>query len=80
MTKKQLEVRLLNHAATIASLTATIENREDRLVEHSNEIGRMLKVIDDVEAANRDLHVQKMAMQTKINHLTSVAKSLTAVL
>jgi len=80
MTKKQLlhRVSILETANT--SLQGTIKNREDRLVEHSNEIGRMLKVIDDVEAANRDLHVKHNLLQNKINHLTSALKSTTSVL
>jgi hypothetical protein len=57
-----------------------VSARDKAIAEHSNENERLLKVLDNVEAVNRDLHVQKIAMQAKINHLTSVAKSLTAVL
>ena len=80
MTKKQLLHRINILEMGNSSLQGTIKNREDRLVEHSNEIGRMLKVIDDVEAANRDLHVKHNLLQNKINMLTSALKSVTSTL
>ena len=80
MTKKQLLQRLASLELANNSLQGTIKNREGRLVEHSDEIGRMLKVIDDVEAANRHLHVKHNLLQNKINMLTSALKSVTSTL
>lgn len=80
MTKKQLLQRLASLELANNSLQGTIKNREGRLVEHSDEIGRMLKVIDDVEAANRDLHIKLNLHQNKINMLTSALKSVTSTL
>lgn len=80
MTKKQLMNQIAVLSTEVMSYKGIVKNREDRLVEHSNEIGRMLKVIDDVEAANRDLHVKHNLLQNKINMLTSALKSVTSTL
>lgn len=80
MTKKQLMNQIAALSTEVMSYQNLVKNRESRLQEHSDEIGRMLKVIDDVEAANRDLHVKHNLLQNKINHLTSALKSTTSVL
>lgn len=80
MTKKQLLNRIEIQGASIASLTATIKNREDSLQAHSDEIARLEKTLDSVELANRELHIKLNLHQNKINHLTSALKSTTSVL
>jgi len=80
MTKKQLLQRINILETAKVALDGIVKNREDRLVEHSNEILRMQEVLDNIEAVNRDLHIKLNVHQTKINHLTSATKSLTAVL
>lgn len=80
MTKKQLLNRVSILETANISLHGTIKNREDRLQEHSNEIGRLIKVLDDVEAGNRDLHVKLNLANNKINMLTSALKSVTSTL
>lgn len=80
MTKKQLTNLVAHLQGEIMSYRGTIKNREDRLVEHSDEIARLEKTLDSVELANRELHIKLNLHQNKINHLTSATKSLTAVL
>jgi hypothetical protein len=80
MTKKQLLQRINILETAKVALDGIVKNREDRLVEHSNEIVRMQGILDNIEAVNRDLHIKLNVHQTKINHLTSATKSLIAVL
>lgn len=80
MTKKELVERIKELSFDVDNYKKGIEYREKSLQEHSDEIGRMLKVIDDVEAANRDLHVKHNLLQNKINMLTSALKSVTSTL
>lgn len=77
---KQMLAQLQNQQGDNESLKGSIKNREDRLVEQSNEIVRMQSVIDEVEQENRDLHVKSNLLQNKINMLTSALKSTTSIL
>lgn len=79
-TKRQLEKQVSDLKYDLEIKMKAIEYREKSLTEHSNEIGRMQSVIDDVEQVNRDLQVKLNLAQNKINHLTSAAKSLTSIL
>jgi chromosome segregation ATPase len=73
MTKKQLE-NLLADMKT--KLTLAQNNYEAAYAD----VNRLAQTLDDVESKNRDLQIQKGAMQNKINHLTSTVKGLSAIL
>jgi len=73
MTKKQLENLLTD---TKKQLALAQNNYEAAYID----VNRLATTLDDVESKNRDLQLQKGAMQTKINHLTATVKGLSAIL
>lgn len=73
MTKKQLEEKL-------KLLESSYRLSQNNYEAAYADVNRMAATLDDVESKNRDLQVQKGAMQNKINHLTATVKGLSAIL
>ncbi len=51
-----------------------VSARDKALAEHSVEIDRLQKTLDDVEQANRDLHIKLNAANERNKALTSAVK------